>query len=94
MSDETFTNIMNGIKTGTEVLSTAAQVAAPIVSVFNPAAGAAMAVLAPVAEKFIVTETGVLILWKTDMTKDEMIAALNASKSELWPEPSSIEPVK
>jgi hypothetical protein len=93
MTDEKFTNLMNGIKTGTEVLSGVAQVAAPLVGLYNPAAGLALGALAPVAEKFIVTETGVLILWKTDMTKEEMVAALNASKSAFWPVPPSIDPI-
>ena len=79
------------LKNGVTVLSAAAQSAAPIVSIYNPAAGAALSVLAPVVEKFIITEIGVVAIWKEDMTKDQMIKALQDSKSVNWGDPGSIE---
>jgi len=93
MTDQQVIDFMGGVKTGATVLSDAAQIAAPIVSMYNPAAGLALSALAPVAEKFIMTEAGAIIIWKTNMTKDEMIAALNASKSINWGTPDSIEVV-
>jgi hypothetical protein len=76
---------------GVTILGTAAQAAAPIVGIYNPAAGAALGLLAPLAEKFILTELGTMVIWKTDMTKEQMIEALNASKSAMWPEVPPIQ---
>lgn len=78
------------IKNGVEIASEVAQSAAPIVSIYNPAAGAALSILAPIAEKFLINELGIIAIWKKDMTKEEMIKALEQSKSEFWHEPGKI----
>ena len=89
MNDEIL-QFLEGVKTGATVLSQVAVAAAPIVGIYNPAAGAALGVLAPVAEKFILTEAGAIIIWKQNMTRDEMIEALKASKSANWGDPGPI----
>ena len=89
MNDEIL-QFLEGVKTGATVLSQVAAAAAPIVGIYNPAAGAALGVLAPVAEKFILTEAGAIIIWKQNMTRDEMIEALKASKSANWGDPGPI----
>lgn len=65
-----------------------AQVAAPIVAVYNPAAGALLATLAPtlgpVVSGFVLTETQIIVNLNKDMTRDEMIKALQESKSINW----------
>lgn len=77
-------DILDGIKAGITITNEMATIAAPIVSVYNPAAGAALALLAPVVSNFILSETQVIVNLRTDMTKDEMIKALQGSKSETW----------
>jgi hypothetical protein len=72
-------DIANAIIQGTEVAASAATIAAPIVSIYNPAVGAAMQVLAPLAEKFIISEAGLIIQFKT-MSIEDQKAALAASK--------------
>lgn len=90
MNDDQLTQFLEGVKTGATVLSQVAVAAAPIVGIYNPAAGAALGVLAPVAEKFVLTEAGAIIIWKQNMTKDEMIQALQASRSANWGDPGPI----
>ena len=79
MAPVTKEDVANAIIQGTELTAEAAAAAAPIVAIYNPAAGAAMQVLAPLAEKFIVSEAGMVIQFKA-MTVDEQKAALTASK--------------
>jgi hypothetical protein len=79
MSD-TATNIQNAVTIGSDL----AVIASPIVSVYNPAAGAALALLAPVVSNFILTETQIILNLRTDMSKEDMIKALEASKSGTW----------
>jgi len=79
MAPATKESIANAIIQGTELTAEAAAVAAPIVAIYNPAAGAAMQVLAPLVEKFIVSEAGMVLQFKV-MTIDEQKAALTASK--------------
>lgn len=81
------------LQTGVTIAATQAQLAAPIVSVFNPAAGVAMALLAPLAASFIVEAGQMVIEWRRDMTPEQMAEALNASKSANWPAPPAIDPV-
>lgn len=73
-------NIENGIA----ITGDLAKAAAPIVSVYNPAAGAALAVLAPVVEQFLISETQILLELKKGMTREDMIEALKASTSDHW----------
>lgn len=84
---------VTAVQTGVTIAATQAQLAAPIVSVFNPAAGAAMALLSPIAANFIVGAGQMVIEWRKDMTPEQMAEALNASKSANWPEPAPIAPV-
>lgn len=79
MSDA-LTTLENGIT----VTSQLAQAAAPIVSIYNPAAGAALSILAPVVSSFILTETQMILNLKQEMTKEEVIKALEVSKSANW----------
>lgn len=79
MAAATKDDIANAIIQGTEVAADAAAMAAPVVSIYNPAAGAAMQLLAPLVEKFIVSEAGMVIQFKV-MTVEEQKAALTASK--------------
>lgn len=72
------------IQNGVTLAGDAAIIAAPVVAIYNPAVGAALATLAPVVENFILTETQVLMNLKADMTKDDMVKALQASKSANW----------
>jgi len=76
------------IATGVTITSEMAQAAAPIVSLYNPGAGALLATLAPmlgpIVSSFVLTETGVFVNLKSSMTKDDMIKALEASKSAGW----------
>jgi uncharacterized membrane protein len=78
------------LKNGVTVTGETATAAAPLVALFNPAAGAALGLLAPLAEKLLVSELGAYATWKANMTKDDVIKALEASKSSLWPTPPSI----
>ena len=71
--------IANSIIMGVEVAGSAAQIAAPIVSISNPALGAALALFAPLAEKLIVSEIGMIIQFKP-MTIEEQKTALKASR--------------
>ena len=73
-------DVANAIIQGTEIAGSAAAIAAPIVAIYNPAVGAAMQLLAPMAEKFIITEVGVVIQFNSDMTLEQQKAALAASK--------------
>ena len=86
----TMESTIQNIGSGVTVLATDAQIAAPIVSIFHPGAGAAMAILAPMAASFIVKSGQMIIDWRKDMTPEEMVAALNASKSANWPAPPPI----
>jgi hypothetical protein len=79
MEAATKQDIANAIAQGAEIVGDSAAIAAPILSVYNPVAGAALAAFAPLAVKFIVTEAGIFIQYK-DMTVDEQKAALTASK--------------
>lgn len=79
MSDA-LTTLENGIT----VTSQLAQAAAPIVSLYNPAAGAALSILAPVVSSFILSETQMILNLKQEMTKEEVMKALEASKSANW----------
>lgn len=74
------TALVNGIT----LTSQLAQAAAPIVSIYNPAAGAALATLSPIVSSFILTETQIILNLKKDMTKEEVIKALEESKSSNW----------
>ena len=72
-------DIANAIVQGTTIAGDVAVAAAPVVSIYNPAAGAALAALAPFVENFIVTEAGLFCNFKS-MTVEEPKAALKASK--------------
>lgn len=63
---------------------------APIVGIFNPAIGTAIALLTPVAATFLIKADQLVITFKQDMTREQMVEALNASKSANWPTPPSI----
>ena len=73
-------NITNGVT----IASSLATLAGPIVSLYNPAAGAALTLLAPVVSNFVLTETQVIVNLRTDMSKEDMIKALQESKSASW----------
>ena len=66
------------------VLGDAAVIAAPIVGLYNPAAGAALQIFAPVVENFILSETQIIMNLKKDTSKDDMIKLLQASMSANW----------
>ena len=66
------------------ILGDAAVVAAPIVSIYNPAAGAALQMFAPLVENFILSETQIVMNLKKDTSKDDMIKLLQASMSTNW----------
>ena len=76
------------------VTSQLAQVAAPIVSIYNPAAGALLSsistTLGPIISSFIISETEIIVKWNKDMSKDEMIKVLESSKSANW---GPVEPI-
>lgn len=72
-------DVVNAIIQGTEVTADLATMVAPIVAIYNPAAGAALQVLAPFVEKFIVSEAGMVLQFKA-MSIEEQRAALTASK--------------
>jgi hypothetical protein len=57
---------------------------APVVSLFNPGVGAAMTALAPVAAQFLVSSSQLIVNFRQDMTPQQMIDALTASKSVNW----------
>lgn len=90
ISDEKAAEILTNINRGVSIAASAAQVAAPIVAIYNPAAGAALATLAPVAERFIVNGNQMIIDLRTDMTPEELSAALTASRSGSWPTPAPL----
>lgn len=73
-------NVQDGILITGEL----AKAAAPIVSVYNPAAGAALAVLAPVVEQFLLSETQMLVTLKQNMTREQVMQALKDSTSDHW----------
>lgn len=72
-------DIANAIVQGTEITGDLAAIAGPVVSIYNPAAGAALTALAPFVTKFVISEVGMTLQFKT-MTIDEQKAALTASK--------------
>ena len=76
--------IAEAIKTGVTITGELAAVAAPIVSIYNPAAGAALATLAPVITSFALTQSQILLNLNTEMTREEVIEALKKSKSANW----------
>lgn len=73
-------NIQDGIVLTGET----AKIAAPIVAMYNPAAGAALAVLAPVVERFLLSETQMLIELRQNMTREQVAEALRNSTSDHW----------
>lgn len=94
MDNAQITNVGNNVANTVTLTSQLAQVAAPIVSIYNPAAGALLssiaATLGPIISSFIVSETEIIVKWNTDMSKDEMIKVLEASKSANW---GPVEPI-
>lgn len=80
----TATQVLTGIQNGVTVASSLAAAAAPLVSVYNPAAGAALTILAPVVSEFVINQTQILITLNTDMTDEELKAALLKVKSANW----------
>ena len=76
--------VTEAIKTSVTIAGELAAVAAPIVSIYNPAAGAALATLAPVITSFALTRSQILLNLNTEMTQEEVIEALKKSKSANW----------
>jgi hypothetical protein len=85
------TNIANGVT----ITSAMAQQAAPIVSLYNPGAGALLATLAPllgpIVADFVLTETDVFVRLNGNMSKEDMIKTLRESKSAMWGDMPSLE---
>ena len=77
-------SIEKSIENGVMVTSDMATIAAPIVAIYNPAAGAALAALAPIVKSFVVNEKQILLNLNSDMTDDQVTAALLSSKSANW----------
>lgn len=86
-------DLVTDIQTGVTVSASLAEAVAPIVAIYNPGAGAAMQLLAPVAEQFILRGVQLVVDFKKDMSTDDMIKALEASKSVNWGTPGSVEKV-
>jgi hypothetical protein len=76
------TDIETGALKGVEILGEMATIAGPIVTVFNPAIGTMLQLFGPVATKFAITETQVVINLKKDITKEEMIKLLTVAKTD------------
>lgn len=79
------------LENGIEVAASAAETVAPIVGIFNPGMGEAIALLTPVAATFLVKGAELVVTFRQDMTPEQMIAALELSKSKNWPEVGSVE---
>lgn len=69
---------------GVTILGDAAAMAAPVVSVYNPAVGAALQIFGPLVESFVISETKVIMNLKKDTSKEDMIKMLQASMSANW----------
>lgn len=94
VDNATIQEVGTNIAAAVTVTSQAAQVAAPIVSIYNPAAGALLATLAPmlgpIISNFIISETQIIVNWNNDITKEDMIKILTESKSANWEKPEPI----
>jgi hypothetical protein len=97
MTAETIQEVGTNIATAVTITSQAAQVAAPIVAIYNPAAGALLQTLAPmlgpIVSSFVISETGILVNWNNKLTKEEMIKILTESKSVNWEKDGKLEPL-
>ena len=79
------------IDQGVTIAADAAVLAAPIVSACGePAIGAAMQILAPIAMQYIIKGGDLIISFRKDLTPGQLIAALQAAHSANWPEPPPI----
>jgi hypothetical protein len=74
----------DNIITGVTILGDAATIAAPAISVYNPAVGAALQIFGPLVENFIISETQVIMNLKKDTSKEDMIKLLQSSMSANW----------
>ena len=88
MDANTVKSIGAGLANAVTIEASLAQAAAPLVGVYNPAAGALLAMLAPalgpLVSNFILSETQVIVNLNSGMSRDDMIKALQASKSVNW----------
>lgn len=85
--------VVAGVQNGVTIAAGIAEAAAPIVAVFNPGIGAAMTLLTPIAEKFIIKGGDLIVSFRQDLTPEQLVELLKASKSVNWPEVGSIERV-
>jgi hypothetical protein len=69
---------------GELILQTVTPGVAAAVGFFNPALGLLLTEYGPIAESWVIKETSILINLNTNMTKEQMIAALEKSKSANW----------
>lgn len=81
-------DFVQGVKIAAEDI----QMFAPAISAFNPGIGAAVGLLTPVLSSVIIDGLQMIIEFRSDMTPEELEAALLASKSANWEDPGSIEP--
>ena len=77
-------SVGDNIIQGVTIVGSAAAMAAPVVSVYNPAVGAALQIFGPLVENFVISETQVIMNLKKDTSKEDMIKLLNESMSVNW----------
>ena len=66
------------------ILGTATEIATPFLAVYNPAAAVLVQQYGPLVESFILSEDQIIVNWKKDATRDDMIKLLQASMSTNW----------
>lgn len=89
----TVEDIVQNVDTGVTIAADVALAAAPLIAIGKPEIGAAMQLLVPIAESFIIKGGNLIVQFRKDVTPTELIAALQASSSANWPTPPSITPL-
>jgi hypothetical protein len=77
-------SFMDELVKGEMIVKEVTPAIAAAVGLFNPAFGALLAEFGPVAESWVIKETSILMNINTSMTKEQLIDALEKSKSATW----------
>jgi len=82
---------LKNIEQGVLLTGQMAQLAAPVVSIYNPAAGAVLSQVAPLVTQLTVIGGKIILELNRDMSRDDVIRALASSRSDTWGEMPSLE---
>jgi len=82
---------LKNIEQGVLLTGQMAQLAAPVVSIYNPAAGAVLSQVAPLVTQLTVIGGKIILELNRDMSREDVIRALASSRSSTWGEMPSLE---